>query len=83
MTEPHSKYEVSDHVIFHGDAFDILPRFSSSSVDLVFVDPPYNIGKRFGDFHDKWASDEEYAAWAYRWLEECIRILKPTWQPLT
>ena len=50
----------------------------NESVDLVFVDPPYNIGKKFAHFHDKWPSDSEYARWAYQWIDECIRILKPT-----
>lgn len=44
----------------------------------MFVDPPYNIGKKFSNFHDKWPSDIEYAKWAYQWIDECVRILKPT-----
>ena len=50
----------------------------SSTADLIFADPPYNIGKKFGDFRDCWPSISEYAAWCYGWLEDCIRILKPT-----
>lgn len=74
-----SKYEQNDHTIYHGDAIDILRNeIPNESIDLVFVDPPYNIGKRFSNFHDKWPSDEEYAKWAYQWIDECIRILKPT-----
>lgn len=41
------------------------------SVNLVFVDPPYNMGKKFADFHDKWPSDAEYAKLAYQWIDEC------------
>jgi site-specific DNA-methyltransferase (adenine-specific) len=48
-----------------------------NSVNLIFADPPYNIGKRFGDFHDKWPSDEEYAAWCSNWLDLCIKKLAP------
>lgn len=72
------RYENRDHIIFHGDALYILSsEITSESVDLIFLDPPYNIGKRFSNFYDKWESDEEYAKWAYKWLNECIRILKP------
>ncbi|AFY48950.1 DNA modification methylase [Nostoc sp. PCC 7524] len=72
------RYETRDHIIFHGDALYILSsEITSESVDLIFLDPPYNIGKRFSNFYDKWESDEEYAKWAYKWLNECIRILKP------
>jgi site-specific DNA-methyltransferase (adenine-specific) len=48
----------------------------TESVDLIFIDPPYNIGKKFGNFHDKWESEAEYINWSYQWLDECIRILK-------
>lgn len=74
-----SKYEKNGHVIYHGDALEILKsEIPDESIDLVFVDPPYNIGKKFSNFHDKWPSDAEYAKWAYQWIDECIRILKPT-----
>lgn len=45
------------------------------SCALVFADPPYNIGKRFRDFHDRWEDDAAYAAWCENWLELCIRKL--------
>lgn len=74
-----AKYEKNGHTIYHGDAIEILRNeIPDESVDLVFVDPPYNIGKKFSNFHDKWPSDAEYAKWAYQWIDECIRILKPT-----
>lgn len=74
-----TKYEKNGHTIYHGDALEILStEIPDESVDLVFVDPPYNIGKKFSQFHDKWSSDAEYATWAYQWIDECIRVLKPT-----
>jgi len=73
-----NKYEKDGHIVYHGDALDILKNeITSGLIDLIFIDPPYNIGKKFAGFHDKWSSDEEYANWAYKWLDECIRILKP------
>jgi site-specific DNA-methyltransferase (adenine-specific) len=74
-----SKYQNNDHTIYHGDVIDILRQeISDESIDLIFVDPPYNIGKKFSTFHDKWTSDAEYIKWAYQWIDECLRILKPT-----
>lgn len=62
-----------------GDTEEVLDRqVADASVDLIFVDPPYNIGKRFSKFYDKWPSDREYAEWCYRWLDICIKKLKPT-----
>jgi len=49
-----------------------------SSVHLIFADPPYNIGKKFGDFADKWPSDDAYVEWCYQWLKLCIRKLTPS-----
>lgn len=73
------KHENDSHIIYHGESINILKNeISSESVDLVFIDPPYNIGKKFSNFHDKWPSDAEYANWAYQWIDECIRVLKPT-----
>lgn len=69
----------SGHTIHWGDSLEVLSsRVADASVDLIFADPPYNIGKQFADFHDRWDSDEKYAEWCYRWIELCIRKLAPT-----
>ena len=60
-----------------GDVLDILTReVPDRSIDLIFADPPYNIGKNFIDLPDKWGSDESYLEWCYKWLEFCIKKLK-------
>lgn len=65
--------------IFHGDSVEVMrERIPDGRAALVFADPPYNIGKSFGAFKDKWPSDEEYADWCYIWLELCLRKLTPT-----
>ena len=63
--------------IYLGDCVNVLSELEDSSIDLVFADPPYNIGKKFSNFHDYWESDIEYAEWCYKWLELCIKKLKP------
>jgi len=64
-----------DHKVFQGDAISALDTVPNGSVNLIFADPPYNIGKRFGDFVDAWESDEAYADWCMSWLEKCIEKL--------
>ena len=66
-----------EHTIFHGDALDILASLPNESIDLIFADPPYNIGKKYASFVDKWPSDEEYLEWCQKWLLACIALLKP------
>jgi len=74
-----TRFEKNGHLIYWGDAIEVMKsEVASNSIDLIFVDPPYNIGKNFAGFHDKWASDEAYATWAYQWLNQCIRVLKST-----
>ena len=52
-----------------GDCLDILPTLPSESVDLVFCDPPYNIG-----IFCK-MPEAEYLAWCERWIAEASRAL--------
>lgn len=73
-----SKFEKDGHAIYWGDCLAVLPRLPDASVDLVFADPPYNIGKKFGDFIDQWPSDEAYAEWCKEWLDLCLAKLKAT-----
>ena len=43
------------NVFVEGDNLDVLPRFPPGSVDLVYIDPPYNTGNDFAyrdDFRD-------------------------------
>jgi len=65
------------HKIIHGDAIEILRALPHNSVDLIFADPPYNIGKNFNGHKDKWASEEDYLNWCYIWLDLCVQKLKP------
>jgi len=71
------KYESETATLFHGDCLLVLDAIPNESIDLIFADPPYNIGKKFGAFKDTWPSDLDYAQWCYKWLELCIKKLKP------
>ena len=72
------RFERNDHEIIWGDAIDILLNIvPDNSIDLIFADPPYNIGKNFnGNKENK--SEKEYLEWCYTWLNLCVRKLKIT-----
>jgi len=71
-------FEKNGHAIIWGDAIDALTtQIPDGSIDLVFADPPYNIGKNFNGRKDRWPSDEAYLSWSYQWLELCVSKLKP------
>ncbi|MCI5131393.1 MAG: site-specific DNA-methyltransferase [Candidatus Electrothrix sp. EH2] len=63
--------------IITGDALDELPKIEGASVDLVIADPPYNLGKDYGNNHDIKGFDE-YLDFSRAWLAQAHRILKPT-----
>lgn len=67
------------HVIYWGDAMTVLKtKIPDMSVDLIFADPPYGIGKRFANFQDKWPSETDYLQWCEHWLDLCLAKLKPS-----
>lgn len=62
--------------IIHGDTLVVLPTLQDESAQIIIADPPYNIGKDFGNKSDKQPM-EEYLQWSEKWIKECLRILKP------
>ncbi|RDU65991.1 adenine-specific DNA-methyltransferase [Helicobacter didelphidarum] len=65
-----------DAILLLGDSLEILKNIESQSVDLIFADPPYGIGKDFGVSKDNWENAREYLEWCKIWIDECMRILK-------
>lgn len=63
--------------VHQGDCLELFARTESGSVDLVFADPPFNIGYDYDIYNDKQSADS-YLAWCRRWGAEIHRVLKPT-----
>lgn len=59
-----------------GDAIDLFKEIESSSIDVVIADPPYNLGKDYGNNHDLKGFDD-YLDFSRKWLSESKRVLKP------
>ncbi len=59
-----------------GNCIEELKKIEDNTIDLIFADPPYNIGKNFGNNKDKWKNTEDYIRWCKIWIDECFRILK-------
>ena len=58
-----------------GDSLSVLKKMIDKSVQLIFADAPYNIGKDFGNNSDKWDSVHAYIEWCKTWIDECMRVL--------
>lgn len=70
------KMESNNSLAILGDSLSVLRAISNGSIDLIFADPPYNIGKDFGNNKDMWETVEQYVQWCYQWIDECMRVLK-------
>ena len=61
-----------------GDMQDVVSFFPDSFVDLLFLDPPYNLNKSFKGQKFKLQTAEKYEALLESWLIPLLRLLKPT-----
>lgn len=62
--------------VYNEDCILGMKKMQDNSVDIIICDPPYNIGKNFGNDSDKQDMDK-YLDWCDEWIKESIRILKP------
>lgn len=59
------------------DIFKTLAYLPDHFVDLVFVDPPYNLDKTFNMTSFKQMESDKYEKWLDSWVSQLIRLLKP------
>jgi site-specific DNA-methyltransferase (adenine-specific) len=64
------------NTIAAGDCIASMDRFAPGSVDLIFADPPYNIGYKYDRYEDR-RDDHDYINWTQQWIDRCARLLKP------
>jgi len=62
----------------HQDLFNVLDKLPDTFVDLLFVDPPYNLSKNFNSSQFKEMKNDDYEEWVRVWLQKLVRILKPS-----
>lgn len=64
--------------IIHQDIFEAIPFLPERFVDLLFIDPPYNLNKTFDNHSFKKMKDDEYEDWMTKWFVHLLNILKPS-----
>lgn len=72
------KKYVSDDCVIKGDCMEIMWEIPHSSVDLMIVDPPYNMYKKFGSEEFSRQSMAEYEKYTRSWIERALPLLKKT-----
>lgn len=59
------------------DLFKAIPLLPNTFVDLLFIDPPYNLDKQFNSRFFRKTSTYEYQKWIDSWLSQLVKLLKP------
>jgi DNA modification methylase len=62
--------------IHQGDCIELFKKIEPQSIDLVFADPPFNIGYKYDVYHDE-RTDREYLDWSRAWMSGVRDALKP------
>ena len=63
--------------ILNQDLFNVIDFLPDDFVDLLFIDPPYNLNKKFSSLTFKEMKNEDYEIWIDSWLSKLVRTLKP------
>ncbi|MDD5326296.1 MAG: site-specific DNA-methyltransferase [Phycisphaerae bacterium] len=63
--------------IICGDCIEVLGGIKKPFTDLIFADPPFNIGYKYDKYYDK-VKSKNYIGWTKEWMSVCKKVLKPT-----
>ena len=67
--------QITDKIL-NADAFKVLDNLPDKFIDLLFVDPPYNLDKKFNLTVFREMENEKYAEWLESWISKIIKHLK-------
>jgi site-specific DNA-methyltransferase (adenine-specific) len=70
------KARCAPYGIICGDCIELLGKADKPFADLIFADPPFNIGYKYDKYNDE-VSAEKYIAWTKNWMSVCKKVLKP------
>jgi DNA modification methylase len=71
-----SEVKLEPNKIHQGDCVALLKQLKAGTVDLIFADPPFNIGYEY-DMYDDAQSTQDYLDWCSKWIHGVHRALKP------
>ena len=68
-----STEEIHKNTFHIGDNVELLKKVKSETIDMIYLDPPYNTGRNFHYFEDKFA---DFPKFIEERIKECHRVLK-------
>lgn len=70
--------ELQSDLLVHGDCSKTVGHLRDASVDLLILDPPYNLTKRFNSRTFNRTSREKYSDWLANYMDKFMPLLKST-----
>jgi site-specific DNA-methyltransferase (adenine-specific) len=70
-------HETAQGKLYQADCLDLLRSIPSQSAHTFFADPPFNLGKNYGNNSSDQVSRDQYLDWSRSWLDEAARVLVP------
>lgn len=65
-------------LLYATDCFNLFAALKDGSIDCIFADPPFNLGKDYGGGAVRDALERrDYLKWCFEWIDECMRVLVP------
>jgi site-specific DNA-methyltransferase (adenine-specific) len=77
LCAPAQLHDIANKTIHQG-LLTMLAWLPESFVDLLFIDPPYNLTKEFNETTFREQPTDVYTAWFESWFPQLIRTLKRT-----
>ena len=77
VQDPVPYFENEFGCLYNDDCIRVMKSMPEESVDLIFADPPFNLGKKYDPGIADNLTMSDYINWTYQWIDECIKILKP------
>ena len=77
IEKPSEPNELQSNTYYIDDNLSLLKKLNDNYIDFIYFDPPYNTGRNFYNFNDKFKSIEDYIEFMKMRIKECFRCLKP------
>ena len=61
--------------LHQGDCVELLGQVAPESIDLIFADPPFNIGYKYDIYEDR-REEDDYLSWCRKWIDGIYKALK-------
>jgi len=64
--------------VYKGDCMSLFASIRDGCIDTVFADPPFNLGKDYGNgAHQDELDSADYLEWCFHWMDEAVRVIRP------